>query len=150
MKKFIILRSSIFLLCVCFVVSALAAEDLKPSEKVRRSQEIKSLYRKAIGDYKHDRLHESQKAFEKILTLDSHQRKAVNFLENKIPRKFVEREAKKQEHLRVEALRSSYMKKKMDRQSGLKVEGEASPDGFKKRHHDGARSLFVNEDDVSS
>lgn len=118
------------------------AEDLKAGEKTRGNNDIKVLYRQAVGDYKHGRLSAARIAFEEILALDGSQVKAKYFLEYRIPRKLVEQEAKKQESLRVEQIRVVCEKKK--RASRI-----AREEGFAGRHHDAdiARVLFANVDD---
>lgn len=137
-----------FILCVCFLASAIASEGLEAGQKAQNNKEIKSLYRQAICDYKHDCLEESSRAFEEILSLDSSQKKASYFLENRIPHKFVEREAKKQERCRLEKLRASYNEKKEKRRAEHDAKNKNNSNAAERHHHPCARSLFVNEDGV--
>ncbi len=143
-------RASFFILL--FILGAdfsavVTAEDLQASDKARINKEAKLLYKQAVIDYKHDRLHESQKAFKKILELDESHKNAVYFLEHKIPRKLVEREAKKQEGLRVEQVKAFYLEKKNAKQAARKAGRKDIATPCKRKGHvDNARSLFVNDE----
>lgn len=141
MKKSFLFNCFIFGLCACFAMNVIV-EDLKAGEKPQGDNDIKVLYRQAIGDYKHGCLPAARIAFEKILALDGSQMKARYFLEYRIPRKLVEQEAKKQESLRVEQFRVIYEKKKRASQV-------AREEGLAGRHHDAdiARLLFANGHD---
>lgn len=140
--------SSIYILSLCFSISVFASEDLKAGEKEQKNKDIKLFYKQAIADYKHDRLYESEKVFRKILELDGKQKKAGYFLEYKIPRKLVEREAKKQECLRVEQMKVFSLKKKKMNQSKQEA-ARAAAEGLGKHenHARDARFLFVNGND---
>lgn len=135
------MRGSFVILSICFLTDVWALENSKTEVREQKSKQIKVLYKQAIADYKHDRLRESQKSFKKILSLDASHRKATYFLEHKIPRKLVEREAKKQENLRVEQIKAAYLQKKQLRQSAHESAEKH------KSHVDDARSLFANEND---